>query len=447
MDLGLFRMAKLMEALGHPERDVPVIHVAGTNGKGSTCIFLASILREAGLHTGLYQSPAVFDPMEIIQVDGKNISEEEYRSLYKEIALIGKGIAENERIACPTIFEVQTAMAFAFFSRSGCDAAVIETGLGGDLDATNISEAAIGTVFTPISLDHTGILGDTLAQIALHKSGIMRQNVPVFSAKQQPEAAGVLAERAGQLECELYTAGPPVHEHLEKDGSCIVTFQGLPACRLGLPGSYQRDNASLAVTVLQTLRARGNLLLSGISEAVWKQAVFRGLERAVFPGRMEWIGHEPDVLLDGAHNPGAALRLREAVEKLYPDIPRIFIMGAFSDKNFMEVARIVIEKEICVLAVQAPGPRAERAESLLKKLGQITPLAKAAFRTVPEALDAAMHEAWNYKYDNGVMPVIVCFGSLSWLAEAKKAYGRLAGKEHVGCEKEAAPENENLEGI
>lgn len=421
MDLGLFRMEKLMEALGHPEQGVPVIHVAGTNGKGSTCAFLASILHEAGLHVGLYQSPAVFDPLEIIQVDGKNISEKDYQQLFGEISRLSIQL-EEEGFAQPTVFEVQTAIAYTCFFRSGCDAAVIETGLGGDLDATNVTGSTIAAVFTPISLDHTKLLGETPAKIAAHKSGIMKSRAPAFTAEQASEVMQVLSERAGKLGCTLYTAQQPSRAVLGADHCCRLAFPGVAECRLGLPGSYQAGNAALAVTVLQTLRAQKCGILSELQEDAWAEAVRRGLQRASLSGRMECIGHEPDIILDGAHNPGAAVRLRQALSDIYPDTPRIFLMGAFADKDYMKVAQTVIEKEICVQALQAPGARGETAEVLLKKLRGITPFAQAAHIDTTEALRDVLQKAQDYQMKRGVWPVIVCFGSLSWLAQAKQAY-------------------------
>lgn len=424
IDLGLFRMRKLMEALGHPEQSVPVIHVAGTNGKGSTCTFLASILREAGLHTGLYQSPAVFEALEIIQVDGRNIPSPDYQRLFKEIAAVSRRL-EDQGLAPLTIFEVQTAIAYCWFFREGCDVAVVETGLGGDLDATNVTNSTIAAVFTPISLDHTGLLGGTLAEIAGHKSGIMKSRVPAFTAEQDPEVMRVLLERAERLGCVLYTAQQPTEIVLQTDGRCMLAFPGFSECKLGLPGSFQSGNAALAVSVLRNIRERKNSILSALPEEAWKQAVYRGLQNASLHGRMECIGRAPVVLLDGAHNPGAAERLRQALSEAYPDTPRIFLMGAFADKDYLRVAETVIEKEICVLALQAPGARGETAEALLEGLRRVTPFAQAAYIDTAEALSAALQAAADYYCKRNIWPVIVCFGSLSWLAAAKQAYRRL----------------------
>ncbi len=424
MDLGLLRMKNLMEALGHPEKNIPIIHVAGTNGKGSTCTFLASILKRAGLLTGLFQSPAVFDPMEIIQINEKNISKEDYQALYEEITLAAESLSAGE-MSTPTIFEVQTAMAFLYFSRSGCDVAVIETGLGGDLDATNVSDAAIGTVFTPISLDHTALLGDTLESIAEHKSGIMRAGTPVFTVRQPEEVEQVLYKRAVFLDCPYFKAHKPLFAKMGDDGHFLVSFEGFPTCRLGLAGSFQSENAALAVTVLCTLRKRGLPLFGTISDMDWERAIVLGLSKAKLSGRMECIGHDPDVLLDGAHNPQAALKLSEALEKRYPNTPRIYILGAFSDKNYKEVARCVIKDEIFVAAIDAPTKRGESAGQLVKSLKDIGCEAEA----YPDAYHALLESflrARDYFNNEGVMPVIICFGSFSWLSEAKNAYKLLA---------------------
>lgn len=422
MDLGLLRMERLMRALGDPQRRVPVIHVAGTNGKGSTCTFIAAMLKEMGIRTGLYCSPAVYDPLEIIQTDGKNISETDYRKLFEELSEMGAQLSDDEG-SCPTIFEIQTAMAYTYFFRTGCEIAVIECGLGGDLDATNVTDSTVAAVFTPISLDHTALLGGTLAEIAGHKSGIMKRGVPVFTAAQEPEVMQVLREKARALGCALHTAPLP-RAKLGADGCCRLALLDGACCTLGLAGSYQAENAMLAVDVLCELCRQADGGPAGLSEETFWQAVRAGLQNARLFGRMECIGHEPDIILDGAHNPGAARRLRQALSEAYHDTPRIFVMGAFSDKDYMQVARIVIEHEICVLALRAPGARGEEAQVLSEKLRGITPFAAGAYTDIDEALAAALQRAASYHQEKGIYPVIVCFGSLSWLAAAKDACHR-----------------------
>jgi dihydrofolate synthase/folylpolyglutamate synthase len=419
--LGLERMHALMETLGHPEQQVPVIHVAGTNGKGSTCTFLASILREAGLHVGRYQSPAVFDAMEIIQVDGQNISERDYQKLQEEISEIGMEL-ENAGREKPTSFEVQTAIAYTWFDRCACDVAVIETGMGGDLDATNVTDSTIASVFTPISMDHMAFLGNSLAEIAGHKSGIMKSGTPVFSGPQEPEVMQVLKAQAAHLGCAFYIVPEPASAAVSEHGQPVVDLPGFPQSRLGLHGIYQAGNAALAVAVLEHLWKQEQGILSGICRYRFEQAVYKGLEEASLFGRMEHLWGEPVLILDGAHNPGAALRLRQALAAEYPDTPRIYVMGAFADKDYMQVARTVIEKDCCVLALRAPGPRGEAEEVLLDKLREITPRAAGAYEDTAKAITEAKRQAQIYHEQQGVWPVIVCFGSLSWLAEAKRVW-------------------------
>jgi dihydrofolate synthase/folylpolyglutamate synthase len=419
--LGLERMHALMETLGHPEQQVPVIHVAGTNGKGSTCTFLASILREAGLHVGRYQSPAVFDAMEIIQVDGQNISEHDYQKLQEEISEIGMEL-ENAGREKPTSFEVQTAIAYTWFDRCACDVAVIETGMGGDLDATNVTDSTIASVFTPISMDHMAFLGNSLAEIAGHKSGIMKPGTPVFSGPQEPEVVQVLKAQAEHLACAFYIVPEPASAAVSEHGQPVVDLPGFPQSRLGLHGIYQAGNAALAVAVLEHLWKQEQGILSGICRYRFEQAVYKGLEEASLFGRMEHLWGEPVLILDGAHNPGAALRLRQALAAEYPDTPRIYVMGAFADKDYMQVARTVIEKDCCVLALRAPGPRGESEEVLLDKLREITPRAAGAYEDTAKAITEAKRQAQIYHEQQGVWPVIVCFGSLSWLAEAKRVW-------------------------
>ncbi len=455
IDLGLARMSKLMELLGQPQDAVRSIHVAGTNGKGSTCVFLASILRSAGLKVGLYMSPAVVEPMEIISVNGENISKRAYDELYDEVTGLGEEL-ESEGLLRPTIFEIQTAVAFLFFKRTGCDINVIETGLGGDLDATNVTGADIAAVITPIGLDHMAFLGPTLTDIAVHKSGIIKRKVPVFVAKQEPEVMEVLTSRAKSVGSEIFEARETSQEKLCEDGCYefnTARYQGLKS---GLSGSYQVENAALAVTTLDELRREAmsplkNVTdeadvnrpknevgtgekhlknadddkvmkcLKNIDDETWHKAIYDGIENARISCHMERVGKNPTFVFDGAHNPPAAVALRKSLDEAFPNVPKIFIMGAFADKAYMEVARTVICDEICVLTVPAAGTRSEAADVLLEKLSSITECARKSCGDVREAIGVARDEAIRYHEAHNIWPVVICFGSLSWLAEAKQA--------------------------
>ncbi len=455
IDLGLARMSKLMGLLGQPQDAVRSIHVAGTNGKGSTCVFLASILKSAGFKVGLYMSPAVVEPMEVISVNGENISKEVYDELYDEVTGLGAEL-ESEGLLRPTIFEIQTAVAFLFFKRMGCDINVIETGLGGDLDATNVTGADVAAVITLIGLDHMAFLGPKLTDIAVHKSGIIKRNVPVFMAKQEPEVMQVLASRAKLMGSEMFEVCETSQERLCEDGCYefnTARYQGLKS---GLSGSYQVDNAALAVTTLDELRREAMSPLKDITDEVdvnhpknevetgekhlknaaddkvmkclkniddetWHKAIYDGIENARISCRMERVGVNPTFVFDGAHNPPAAVALRKSLDEAYPDVPKIFIMGAFADKDYMEVARTVISDDICVLTVPAAGTRSEAADVLLEKLSGITGCVGKSCGDVKNAIEIARAEALKYHEAHNTWPVVICFGSLSWLAEAKQA--------------------------
>ncbi|HET9552150.1 MAG TPA: Mur ligase family protein, partial [Anaeromyxobacteraceae bacterium] len=304
MRFGLERVERAVEALGHPERAAPVLHVAGTNGKGSTCAMAAAALRAAGLRVGLYTSPHLEAFNERIQVDGRPIADADLADA-----------AEAVRRACPwheagapeerlTYFEFATLAAFVHLARARVDAAVVEVGLGGRLDATNVVAPAV-TAVARIGLDHTQLLGDTVEAVAREKAGIFKRGVPAVVHAHQP--AGVIEV----LAAEAARAGAPL--------------QVAPAAWDGpvaLPGPHQLGNAGLAAAALRALRGAGL--------PVGEEAVAAGIAGASWPGRLEAIG---GVLLDGAHNPDGAAALAAALAALHPGRPAELVFGVLGDKD------------------------------------------------------------------------------------------------------------------
>ncbi len=311
VELGLGRMRRLVMALGDPLAGIPVIHLAGTNGKGSTAALIASALSASGLRTGLYTSPHVQRFNERIQVDGASIDDETLEICLAEV------LALDDKA---TFFEVATAVAFSHFGRVGIDVAVVETGLGGRLDATNVVTPRV-TVVTSIARDHTAVLGDTLAAIAKEKAGIFKSGTPSVSARGGSEVEDVLCAEATRRGCELTLEGRDFtwREDVGRLSYASSAAGALVPIEVGLPGAYQLQNAALAWAALDRLADQGIV--------VDEVARRRGFARARWPGRFEWID---DVLLDGAHNPQGC---RALAASLVPDARFSLIFAALDEKK------------------------------------------------------------------------------------------------------------------
>ena len=310
--LGLKNIKYLLKCMGNPQNDTPIVHVAGTNGKGSFTSMLSSVLSDAGYNTGIYVSPSVFDYNERIQINGNNISDDEYAC---EIEKIKNCIDvnfpdENER---PTAFEIETAAAFAFFRRKKCDIAIIETGMGGRDDATNVCDNPVMSVLMSISMDHMTFLGDTIEKIAACKAGIIKDKRPVVLYGQSEEVVNTIKKEAElkhskavitkQAEDVVYGCMETKFSYTDADGHQYTDI------RIGLCGTYQKDNCAVVIEAVNILNGNGfNISL---------KQLYNGLARATWNGRFERIGKNPDFYIDGAHNPGAAMRLRESIEKYF----------------------------------------------------------------------------------------------------------------------------------
>src|SRR5512135_524774 len=326
MKFGLDNIRKLMSAFDNPQRSFRSIHVAGTNGKGSTSAMIASILKTAGVRTGLFSSPHLVSFTERIRVDGEEISESDVISLAEEV----RATAERIEDFSPTFFEVVTTMAFLHFRKMGVEWAVIETGLGGRLDATNIIIPEV-SVITRIGLDHCEFLGKTLAEIASEKTGIIRTGVPVVSALQEAAAIKVIEKTSKERGSMLYTHGESFMAEVVSESLDGISFSYRgEGCYedldVPLAGRYQADNASMAMKTVEILMAKYPRM---------KCDIRRGLSTVQWPGRLEIINDEPPVLIDGAHNPQAAIALSEYLRKTalkkYKRI--ILVAGVMGDKD------------------------------------------------------------------------------------------------------------------
>ena len=409
--LGLDTIRALLEELGNPQDSVKFIHIAGTNGKGSVLAMVSTVLGEAGFRTGRYSSPVVISYLEKIQADGVWITEEEFAELTEEVQ---KAIARMETNGGghPTVFEIETAIAFLYFQRKHCEYVVLETGLGGSLDATNIVRTTEIAVFTTISMDHMCVLGDTLEKIAEKKAGIIKPGCEVVSAPQHPRVRAVLAKRAKDAGCRIRFVEPDqLVISKENYRGQTFSYKGLKQAELSLAGSYQAVNAATACEVLWTVQE----LTGPVCSQKFESVIRKGLQRTVWAGRFTCIREQPVFLVDGAHNEDAALCLRETVKRYFPEKRLIGIMGVFRDKEYRKIVRIMAPLLKRVYTVNLPDSgRTLAAETLKEVIDECAqsepPCTAVAVGDISRAVERALGEATS---DD----VILAFGSLSYLGE------------------------------
>ncbi len=345
MKLGLETIRLLCDRLGGVHRAFPAAVVAGTNGKGSTARFLAAAASAGGLRTGLFTSPHLVRVTERIHVDGEEITPEDFTACFSRAVetVSGGGFAAH-----PTFFEMLTATALLHFARRRVDLAVLEVGMGGRLDSTNVVDPVVSVV-TPIGLDHQQYLGATIPLIAREKAGIMRRGAPTWSAAQVPEAAAVLEETARELGTTVrFVSGRESGPIQQEDGRCSFVLDGV-AFRLAAAGRFQVDNAVLAA------RAVGEL--GRIGHRVDPEAVAAGIGRVQVPGVLQILEGSPRIYLDGAHNPHAALRLADFVSS-WVGRPRHLLFGIMADKDIAGVLRLLEPHFDRVVLTRVRSPRA-----------------------------------------------------------------------------------------
>lgn len=348
---GLERMRELMHALGDPQDRVPVIHIAGTNGKGSTSTMISNILTQAGVRTGLFTSPYVCDFMERIQLDGAPADRELFARVITHLREIAGKMADT-----PTEFEIITAAAYAMFDELGCGAAVMETGLGGRLDSTNIVRAPRVCVLTAISMDHMNVLGDTIEQIAGEKCGILKRGTPVVvSAGQYPQAMAVIERTAADRDCPLIVpAEEPVILESGLFGSTF-RFEG-ETYRVTMPGRHQVNNAVSAILTARELQRQGF--------AIRREHIVRGIEQTVLPARIQVLRCDPLLVLDGAHNEDGVRRLVDTLRIALPGQKFVFVSGMMADKEYEKALSMIAEIAGTLIATTPGNPRALPAEDL-----------------------------------------------------------------------------------
>lgn len=418
---GLQTIQELMAELGNPQDRLKLIHIAGTNAKGTVGTMIAASFTEAGYQTGYFSSPPVYVYEEQFRMNGRLISHEELAGVFSEVReacdrMVHKGLRH------PTKFEVETAAAFLWFYQSGVDLAVIETGMGGKLDATNLIEKPLVSVLAPIAIDHVAFLGDTLEKIAEQKAGIIKSGCPVVSFPQKPEAMKVIRWICREKQAELFIADTR-HVQILKEDAWESRFAFRRAentgksegtlsepYRVPLPGFHNVENAVCSLAVLKLLKSQ----FPQLTEA----AARRALESLHMPGRLERLDTKPCLLLDGGHNPAALRALRNTLDQFFSGQKTVYIMGVLADKDYRTDIAVMFpqtEKEpFEVFTVTPPNPRALEGEKLAEILTQegCHAVSCGSFQmAVKQAAQAA-----------GTEGMVVAFGSFTILGEIRRAW-------------------------
>ena len=400
--LGLDTMRHLMVKLNNPQDKVKFIQVAGTNGKGSTAAYLTSILSEAGIKVGRYTSPAVFSSTEQYFACGSCISESEYA---KGVTAVAEAAASLDG-ETPTAFEQETALAFWYFAQKGCELAILEAGLGGDMDATNIVTTTVCSIITSISMDHCRILGNKISEIAAHKAGIIKPGAPVICIEHKEDAMEPIRAAAKAADTPLYEVHrDEVRQIFSDKRESIVFFREFENLHLKMLGSCQPENAALAVQAASVLSR---------SYPIEKKHIYDGIEKTRWGGRFELHSGSPDIILDGAHNPDGIRRLRESVNQMFGAVPICYVCGVLADKDYEKEIEILFGRASNVFTVTPPSPRAMKSTDLKaaikKRFSQLKVTSFDSEDGIEKAMEAAVSQ------NN---PVVVC-GTLTILARVKE---------------------------
>lgn len=405
---GLSRTEKLLSLMDNPHKKLKFVHVAGTNGKGSTSACIASILREAGYKTGLYTSPYINVFNERMQIDGEMISDDELCALCEYIKPFSDSMTDDP----PTEFELITALAMEYFCRNDCDIVVLEVGMGGELDSTNVIDSPEAAVITAIDLDHTAFLGNTVEKVASAKAGIIKEGTSVALYDCEKSVYDVFDNKCREVGAKLVTAGFDKIENVKSSLRFIeFDFGRYKNLKLSLVGSYQPKNASVAITAIELLRKKGY----NISD----KNIYDGLKNVSWAGRFEILGENPVFVLDGAHNPHGMKATVESLCEHFRDRKITFVVGAMADKDVKGMMSMLLPLADSFIAVKPDNPRAMEAEDLACLLSDLG--AKSQSRdTVADGVKTALEKAGN----NGI---VACLGSLYFSGEIRQAYLSLSG--------------------
>lgn len=415
---GLDGIRRLCRLLGDPQEELSFVHIAGTNGKGSVLAYISTILKCAGYRVGRYLSPVIFDEREKIQVNERNISQKAFCQGMELIKAACNEIAA-QGFPHPTPFEAETALAFWYFREKKCDLVVLETGMGGSQDCTNVIRNTCISVLASVSMDHMKFLGNTLSDIAAQKAGIMKEGRPAVTMCQKEEVMQVLKERAEKLSVPLTVAdsskASKIRYGIERQR---FDYDGMKNLEIRLAGSFQIDNAVLAIESVKLLLQQGFVI---------KEAALReGLLQTKWPGRFSVIGKKPLFIADGAHNEDAAKKLARSIEFYFTNKRIIYIMGVLRDKEYEKIIELTHSYADQIITITPPeNPRGMGAYELAARIAEVHPQVTAA-DSLEEAVEMSCLLA-------GKEDVIIAFGSLSYLGRliriVEKRNGSAGGKE------------------
>ncbi len=392
---GLDRIKILLERLGNPEKSLRCIHVAGTNGKGTVCSFLASVLKEAGYKTGLYTSPYIVDFRERIRVDGEMISENELEKVTDTVRTEIEKLRSEDVII--TEFEAVTAAAFLYYKNTGCDFVVLETGLGGRFDATNVIERPLASVIVSISLDHVNILGNTISEIAYEKCGIIKNGCPVVTnSAQLSDALKMIKEQSEMRNSEVYVADVSAIRVLDESIKGSDIFYGGRSVFVPFPGKHQTENCINALTVIDLLKEQGI--------AISEKAIREGIAKTRNPARCEVVSEKPLIILDGCHNEDSAKALCSVMKKQLKGKKITALMGMMADKDIDKVLYLMLPYFEKVYTVTPSNPRALDSRELSEKIKRLGTSAES-FDNIRTATEYALR---NLSQDD----VLIVCGSL-----------------------------------
>lgn len=401
---GLEAVDGLLDRLGHPEEELPIIHIAGTNGKGSVFACLSSILEEAGYRVGRFVSPSISCYEERFQINGRYITKDELDRFY---GMINEAMCKEEEDSNlkPTLFEVETALAFLYFKEKKVDFALIETGMGGMLDATNVIKHPVLTVISSISYDHKAMLGDTLEEIAFQKAGIIKENCPILLSENPPEVSRVIKEQARNKNAYFKEIRTQDYKVTEETAFSNRFRWNNEDYTLNLPGRHQISNAVIALSASE-------YLLKDMLPAERIKYQKAGLEKAVWPGRLEILKKRPLFYRDGAHNPDGAGKLADFLEKHFTNKKIIYIMGVLKDKEYRKMLEYLMPLARTVFVFRPENERGLCADILadeIRKFGISAVICPDVNEAVRQALAVAKED-----------DVLVACGSLSFMGEMEE---------------------------
>lgn len=399
---GLDRVKELCEGLGNPQKDLKFIHVGGTNGKGSVCSMLSSVLIAAGYKVGLYTSPFVKEFNERMRINGANIPNETLARITEKVKKVADKMADS-----PTEFELITAIGFEYFKEEKCDVVVLEVGMGGRLDATNLIDSPLLSIITGISIDHTAFLGSTIEQIAAEKAGIIKKNSVALFGGEDRSAEAVIKEESDRKQSILYkTDYSELKIHNSDLNGTSFDYKEISDISISLLGSYQPRNACIVLEAVEILRNRG----LNISE----DAVRVGLKVAKWPARFEIIHKNPLVIFDGAHNPQGISAAVESIKRYFGNQRVVILTGVLADKDYLQIAGSISQVACKVYTITPSNPRALSAQRYAEIFTERS-IDSNACSSVDEAITLGLAEAQK------IGTALLCLGSLYTYGEVTDA--------------------------